>query len=53
LAPGTPPALVKLPPTYTSVPLRTIVLTKGKKPLIALAPPTRFQVLLALFQRAM
>jgi hypothetical protein len=30
-----------------------MVLTVADKPLIALAPPTRFQVLLALFQRAM
>jgi hypothetical protein len=46
----TPPTSVKEPPTYRSLPLTAIALTG---PLIAFAGPTRFQVLLALFQRAM
>jgi hypothetical protein len=51
LAPGTPPASVKLPPTYTSVPLMAMVVTTAGllMPTVPLSSPLH----VVPFQRAM
>jgi hypothetical protein len=49
LAPVTPPALAKTPPTYTSAPLRAMVMTVLLMPNVPLSSPLQ----VVPFQRAM